>query len=155
MPLECQESPAGFGGLYAAMGPLDAIVERRILEAQARGDFDDLPGTGAPLQLDDDSLVAEDLRAAYRVLKNAGYLPPELEIHREIREIEQLIAAAQRETERDRLLARIRFLLARAAGDKRGDLRVQDRCLEKLAARFEADLNNRPPKGLRLKPAPS
>src|SRR5688572_2360260 len=87
MPLECQESPAGFGGLYAAMGPMDAIAERRILEAQARGDFDDLPGTGAPLQLDDDSLVAEDLRAAYRVLKNAGYLPPELEIHREIREI--------------------------------------------------------------------
>lgn len=117
------------------MGPLDdAIAERRILEAQARGDFDDLPGTGAPLQLDDDSLIAEDLRAGYRILKNAGYLPPELEIHREI---EQLIAAAQRETERDRLLARIRFLLARAAGDRRGDLRVQDMCLEKFAARLE------------------
>jgi hypothetical protein len=117
---------------------MDAIAEQRILEAQARGDFDDLPGAGAPLQLDDDSLVAEDLRAGYRVLKNAGYLPPELELHREIREIEQLMRAAQDEKEREQLLARIRFLLARGAARRQGNLWVQDFCLEKIAARFEA-----------------
>jgi hypothetical protein len=138
MSLEYSEPLTGFCGLYAGLTALDAIAERRIREAQARGDFDDLPGTGAPLQLDDAPLVAEDLRAAYRVLKNAGYLPPELEIHREIRDVEQLMAAARNETERDRLLARIRFLLARAASCRRGDLRVQDICLEKIAGRSEA-----------------
>ena len=57
---------------------LDSIAERRIREAQARGDFDDLPGAGAPLELGDDALVAEDLRVAHRILKNPGFLPPEL-----------------------------------------------------------------------------
>jgi hypothetical protein len=58
---------------------LDAIAERRIREAQERGELDDLPGAGAPLALDDDALIPEDLRAAYRVLKNSGFLPPELD----------------------------------------------------------------------------
>lgn len=36
------------------MRTLDAIAEERIREAQARGEFDDLPGAGAPLELGDD-----------------------------------------------------------------------------------------------------
>ena len=59
---------------------LDLLAEQRIREAQERGEFDNLPGAGAPLALDDDALVPEELRAAYRILKNAGYVPPELEI---------------------------------------------------------------------------
>lgn len=120
------------------MSPLDAIAERRILEAQARGEFNDLPGTGAPLPLDDDPLVPEELRAAYRVLKNAGYLPPELDVHREIREIELLLAAAESDTERERLLARIRFLMSRNSTRGARDLRISDSWLETIAARFEA-----------------
>lgn len=58
---------------------LDQIVERRILEAQAQGDFDGLPGTGAPLELDDDRLVPQEVRVAHRVLRNAGLVPPEVE----------------------------------------------------------------------------
>jgi len=42
----------------------------------SRGDFDGLPGAGRPLVLDDDPLVPEDLRLAYRILKNAGFVPP-------------------------------------------------------------------------------
>jgi len=38
-------------------------------EAVGRGEFDNLPGTGKPLALDDDTLVLPELRAAYRVLK--------------------------------------------------------------------------------------
>ncbi len=118
---------------------LDAIAERRIREAQARGEFDDLPGAGAPLALDDDALVPEDLRAAYRVLKNAGFLPPEIEAHREIREIEQLLAHVDNEFERARLVSRINFLFARsAAGRRHGNLRVQDAYLEQVAERLES-----------------
>jgi hypothetical protein len=49
-----------------------------MLEAVSRGEFDDLPGAGRPLDLNDDPLVPQELRVAYRILKNAGYLPPEV-----------------------------------------------------------------------------
>ncbi len=118
---------------------LDAIAERRIREAQQRGDFDDLPGSGAPLDLADDALVPEDLRAAFRVLKNAGFLPPQLEAHREIREIEQLLQGIENENERARLHSRINFLLNRtAAGRRHGDLRVAEAYLERIADRLES-----------------
>ena len=113
---------------------LDAIAERRIREAQDRGDFDDLPGAGAPLALDDDALVPEDLRAAYRVLKNAGFLPPELEVSGEVHQIEQLLRQVEDETERARLLSRITFLLGRTPeGRRHGDLRVESAYLERIA----------------------
>ena len=117
---------------------LDAIAERRIREAQARGELDDLPGAGAPLELDDDALVPEDLRVAYRILKNAGLLPPELEAHGELREIEQLLQQVEDELERARLLSRVNFLLSRTAHRRRhGNLRVQEAYLEKIAERLE------------------
>lgn len=117
---------------------LDAIAERRIREAQERGEFDDLPGAGAPLDLDDDALVPEDLRAAYRVLKNSGFLPPELEACREIREVEQLLQRVTDDGERARLLSRINFLLGRsAAGRCHGNLRVDQQYFERIAERLE------------------
>jgi hypothetical protein len=67
------------------------LAERKIAEAQARGEFDDLPGAGRPLALDDDALVPEDLRPGYRVLRNAGFVPPEVEARREIADLERLI----------------------------------------------------------------
>lgn len=73
---------------------LAAIVEQRIAAAMARGDFDNLPGAGRPLALDDDPLVPAELRVAYRILKNAGFVPPELET---IVEVGQLIAAIETE----------------------------------------------------------
>ena len=120
------------------MPTLDAIAERRIREAQERGEFDGLPGTGAPLDLDDDALVPEDLRAAYRVLKNSGFVPPELEVYREIREVEQLLQGVEDDGERMRLVSRINFLLERsAAGRRHGNLKVDEQYFEKLAERLE------------------
>ena len=57
---------------------LDFIAEQRIAEAIANGELDDLPGAGKALELDDDALVPEELRVAYRILKNAGLAPPEV-----------------------------------------------------------------------------
>ena len=113
---------------------LDFIAERRILEAQARGEFDDLPGAGAPLALDDDALVPEDLRAAYRILRNAGLLPPQFEPHREIREIEGLMLRIEDEDGRARLLSRINFLLSRTG--HRGHLQVEASYFEGIASRL-------------------
>jgi hypothetical protein len=69
---------------------LDFLVEQKLLEAVSRGEFDDLPGAGRPLDLDDDPLVPEDLRLAYRILKNAGFVPPEVQTLNEIAALERL-----------------------------------------------------------------
>lgn len=69
---------------------LDFLVEQKLLEAVSRGEFDDLPGAGRPLDLEDDPLVPEDLRLAYRILKNAGFVPPEIETLNEIAALERL-----------------------------------------------------------------
>ncbi|MEW6721231.1 MAG: DUF1992 domain-containing protein [Thermodesulfobacteriota bacterium] len=76
------------------------IAERKILEAMENGEFDDLPGKGKPLDLSDDPMVPEDLRLAYKVMRNAGCLPPELELHREIIRLRELVDAAGDESQR-------------------------------------------------------
>jgi hypothetical protein len=90
---------------------LTRIAEERILEAQRRGDFDNLPGLGKPLQLDDDSHVPEDLRLAYKVLKNADCLPPELELKKEILTTEQMLGRITDEGEKYKQLKRLNFLV--------------------------------------------
>ena len=91
---------------------LDALVERRIRAAIARGEFDHLPGAGRPLALDDDPLVPQELRVAYRLLKNAGVVPPELQ---RIAQVNQLLGAIVRgepdEGERSAASPRLRGLL--------------------------------------------
>jgi hypothetical protein len=56
----------------------ELLAERKIEEAVSRGELEDLPGQGRPLDLEEDPLIPEDLRLAYRILKNAGYVPPEV-----------------------------------------------------------------------------
>jgi hypothetical protein len=62
---------------------LDQWADRHIIDAQRKGEFEDLRGAGEPLVLDDDSHVPVELRTGYRLLKNAGCLPPELEQRKE------------------------------------------------------------------------
>ena len=68
---------------------LDLIAERKIAEAIARGELDNLPGRGRPLDFGDDALVPAELRMAWRILKNAGFVPPEVEALRELGELER------------------------------------------------------------------
>lgn len=92
----------------------DQLVEERIQAAIARGEFDHLPGIGKPLELDDDRLVPEPLRMGLRILKNAGLVPPELAILREVNEIRSmLLADGNEDAERRRAKLRLRLLLAR------------------------------------------
>ncbi len=74
---------------------LELLAERKILEAAARGELDGLPGAGRPLDLDDDPLVPEELRPAWRILRNAGFVPPEVEARREIFALERLVLAGE------------------------------------------------------------
>lgn len=96
------------------MSMIDRLAEAHIQRALEDGELDDLPGRGAPLHLDDDSMIPPELRAGYRLLKNAGCLPPELELVGEIREVEDLIAHLDPGEEREQACARLRLLQARA-----------------------------------------
>jgi hypothetical protein len=71
---------------------LDFLAEQRIAEAVSRGELEGLPGAGRPLELDDDTLIPEELRLAYRILKNAGFVPPEVEMLNEIADLERLVS---------------------------------------------------------------
>ena len=84
---------------------LDFLVEQKLAEAVSRGELDDLPGQGKPLALDDDPLVAEDLRLAYRILKNAGFVPPEVEQLNSIAELERLVGTGNADAKAVRKLA--------------------------------------------------
>ena len=87
----------------------EKIVEEIIREAQERGDFDDLPGRGEPLKMEDDRHIPEDLRLAHKILKNAGYLPPEVELKKEIRKMEDLLESIPDEKERYRWIRKINY----------------------------------------------
>ncbi|MBA2176438.1 DUF1992 domain-containing protein [Halobacillus locisalis] len=69
----------------------DHLIEEKIKQSIERGDFDYLPGKGKPLPKDDLAHVPDELRNSYRILKNAHMLPEEMQVKKEIVEIEELI----------------------------------------------------------------
>jgi len=85
---------------------LDEWVERHISDAQRKGEFDNLPGSGEQLVLEDDSHIAPELRAGYRLLENAGCLPPELEQRREAIELVDLLKSVRKDDPRHNELSR-------------------------------------------------
>jgi hypothetical protein len=89
------------------------VVEERIREAQKAGAFDNLPGKGKPLELEDMSWVPEDLRMAYHVLKNAHVLPPEAELRKEIHTLQDLLKYVEDEEERKAMLKSIEWKVIR------------------------------------------
>lgn len=113
------------------------LAEQRIEDAMRDGAFDDLPGAGKPLQLDDDRLVPEDARVAYRLLKNAGFIPPELERRREIADLHRLVAKVTDDEERRRVHARLAVLEAALEAKGRGATLGREAAYRaKLVARF-------------------
>ena len=83
------------------------IVEKKIKDAEKNGEFDNLPGKGKPLNLEDDSRIPEDLRLAYKILKNADCLPPEIELKKEIKQMEDMLENIPDEKERYRQIKKI------------------------------------------------
>jgi hypothetical protein len=85
------------------MDAFSRIAEDRIKEAIARGEFDNLPGAGKPLELEDLSHIPEDLRVSYKLLKNAGVVPAEIQLAKEMMTLHDLIAMCKSEPEREPL----------------------------------------------------
>lgn len=100
------------------------IAEERILDAQRAGAFDDLPGKGKPLQLEDVSWVPEDLRIGYHILKNAHVLPPEAELMKDIHTLDDLLKHVEDESQRRALAKSIQFKMIRLDLLKRRSMSV-------------------------------
>lgn len=99
----------------------EKIVEERIKKAQKEGFFDDLPGKGAPLALDQESHVVSDLKLAYKILKNADCLPPELEMKKEIQRTEEILAAMPDTAQRHRLLKKLNYMIMKVNAARGGN----------------------------------
>ena len=78
-------------------------VEEQIKEAMAKGDFDNLPGKGKPLDLESYFKPPPHLRMAYHILKDSGYLPYELTIKKEIEGLKAKRKASKDDAEQKRL----------------------------------------------------
>jgi len=87
------------------------LAENRILEAMKAGEFDNLRGKGQPLDLNDDSHIPPELRMAYKILKNADCLPPELTLRKEVVQLQDLVAAMPDEAEKLKQMRRLNFLM--------------------------------------------
>ncbi len=122
------------------IGAFQKIVEDRIRRAQEKGEFNNLPGAGKPLDLEDDRTVPEELRLAHKILKNADCLPPELELKREIRKTEDLLATMEETAEKYRTLKKLNYLIMKLNSLRSASIQfdVPQKYLPELVARLES-----------------
>ena len=104
----------------------DKLAEEKIRESMARGEFDDLPGKGEPLPLDDDSHLPQDIRMAHKILKNAGCLPPELELRKEIRNTEELLSGIEDTQEKYHVMKKLNLLIMKLNLTRRGSISLEE-----------------------------
>jgi hypothetical protein len=128
----------GFWYTEDTMSPFALIAEQRIQEAIRNGALDDLALKGQPLPQEDFSGVPEDLRMGYKILKNAGYLPEELQLRQEILALSDLLTACttfeQRSAMQRKLtLQRLQYdILMEKRGTCLGDQAYQDKVERRL-----------------------
>ena len=128
----------------------DRIIEERIRRAQQKGKFEDLEGTGKPLIFEKDGHVAGELRLAYKILKNADCLPPEIQLKNEIKRTEDLLSGMEDTAEKYRTLKKLNFLIMKlnSLGNLPIDLEMPQKYSVKVLERMEASRKNK--KNLKL-----
>ena len=92
---------------------LQFIAEQKINKAIENGELKTEGWKNKPLDLNDDHMVPDDLKMAYKLLKNAGYVPPEVETRKEISRLEQLIATTEDEHTRVKQMRKLSVLLTK------------------------------------------
>jgi len=123
----------------------EKIAEKKIREAMDNGEFDDLPGKGKPLDLEDDSHIPQDIRLAHKILKNADCLPPELELRKEILSIEELLDGVKDTKEKYRQIKKLNYLIMKLNMSRRGAFNLEknqvyfDKIVEKMGKKDKTD----------------
>ena len=92
------------------------IAEQRIAKAIEDGTLKTDGWKNRPLPLDNDSFVPDDLKMAYKILKNSGYVPPEIEIRKEIQNIEDLIIKTEDSHQRVKQMKKLDVLMRKIDG---------------------------------------
>lgn len=89
------------------------LVEQRIKQAQKEGQFDNLKGTHKPLKFEDEN-VPEEFRLGHKILKNSGFLPPEVELRKKIGQTQQLLEESQTGTqEYTKITKKLNYLMTK------------------------------------------
>ncbi|NJM52661.1 MAG: DUF1992 domain-containing protein [Blastocatellia bacterium] len=82
---------------------LEKIIEEKIQEAMANGEFDNLEGAGKPQNLDEYFAAPEDVRVGYSLLKSNKFVPPEVDLLKEIGELKEKAGASVDGDEKSKL----------------------------------------------------
>ena len=98
----------------------DSLVDRLLQEAREDGKFDNLPGQGKPVKIEDDSHIPEDMRLANKILKDNDLVPEWIMHGKDIEAMQDRLADNMRKG-----LRAYRGALADA--DRAGDLVKQER----------------------------
>lgn len=120
------------------MDSFSRIAEQRIREALENGEFDNLKGQSKPIIFEDDTWIPEDLRMAYRFLKNAGCIPPELEERNEVVNLFSLMSTLDDDKERLKKIRELNFKLLKLNMTRKKPLNFEDfpeyqgKCIDKL-----------------------
>ncbi len=91
----------------------EIIAERRIKQAMEEGAFENLDGKGKPLVFEDDSMIPPDLRMAYKILKNAGFVPPAVQNEKEIQQAIDLLGDLEDEKERYTQVTKLNIMITK------------------------------------------
>ena len=120
------------------------IIEERIRKAQKKGVFENLEGAGKPLNIEEDSHIAEDLRLAHKILKNANCLPPEIELKKEIQRTEDLLSGMKDTAQKHHTLKKLNYLIMKlnAVRDTSIELEMPQQYSSKLVNRLESSSKN-------------
>ncbi|HLE64314.1 MAG TPA: DnaJ family domain-containing protein [Pyrinomonadaceae bacterium] len=66
------------------MNRLETLVEKKIREAMEKGEFDNLPGKGEPIDLSENPFENPELRMVHKLLREAGFAPAWIEERKDI-----------------------------------------------------------------------
>jgi hypothetical protein len=119
-----------------ALSAVAFVAERKIEEAAAAGAFDDLPGAGSPLHLEDLSHIPPEMRAAYIILRNAGCLDAPVPAGRQVN-MGDLLEGAPEEKRVYGKMRRLKALTARVR-------RAEEKLLPETAKKMKADPESSP-----------
>ena len=128
------------------MDVLSFIAEQKIAQAMQERDLNSPKWKGKPLPLDDDRFVPDDLKMAYKILKNSGFLPPEIEERKEIKRLEDLIATSKDELERLRQMKKLNVLLMKIDAQRPSPVNIasQDDYYRKVVERITLHAKSKP-----------
>jgi len=117
---------------------MNLIAERRISQAIREGSLDAPSWKGKPLPAEKNPFIPDDLKMAYKILKNAGYLPPEVETRKDIHNLEELIKSTDDEHLKVKQIKKLNFLVMKLNTMRNGpvNLEIRENYYEKVVDRI-------------------